>query len=114
MPRCFNRLVCRVADHPDAGGPRDPHRQDPLHPEPRELAADADDAGHHGHRRVVALLAARAGTWLHRLAAALLAVVARDAALLCRSHAGGEDVADPQNLAVDCADDPRRGEFFPR
>ena len=79
---------------------RHPHEQDSLHPGPRELAAHDDHGGHHGHRRMAALFAPRAGARVHRVAAALLADPARDAALLRRPHPGSENVADPQSVAL--------------
>ena len=47
-----HRLVCRVALHPDSDHPRHPHQQDPLHPEPGQLAADRHLAGDRDGRRL--------------------------------------------------------------
>ncbi len=54
-----DRLVRRVAAHPDPDHPRHPHQQIPLPPEPGQLAADPHLGGHHGGRHVAALLADR-------------------------------------------------------
>ena len=76
------------------------HEHDALHPWARKLAAHADHGGHHGRRRMAALLAVRAGSRIHGIAAALLADPARNAAVLRRAHPNRKDVADPQNMAL--------------
>ncbi len=90
-----HRLVCRIADDPDAHHPRHSHQPDSVHPIARQLATHDDHDHHHGHWRVSALFAAGDLSGLCAAAATLLAAPALDLDLLCRTDASHQDLAHP-------------------
>jgi len=68
-------------------------KQDPIHPEPRQLAIDHDYHGDHGNRDVVADVADRTVAGVCTPAHSLLAPAIADAPGVCRLDAGSEGVA---------------------
>ena len=88
-----DRLVCRIIADADSDYPRDPDKQNAVHPKPRQLAAHHDFRGDHVSRDVVAVFADRSVAGVCSPTRALLAPVADNTPALCRAHTVGEDVA---------------------
>ncbi len=89
-----NRLVHRIAAHPDADYPRHPYQQDSLFAEPSKLAIDRYQRDHHGHRDMVAVLARGQGAEFRAGAGNILADCRGDFVLLHRADADRKNVAD--------------------
>ena len=93
-------MVRGIAHDPDFDHSRDSHPEDPVYSGARQHAADPDDRGHHGHCRLVALFAPRANARVRPVARSILATPFIDANLLRRADPIGQDVADPQEMAL--------------
>jgi len=86
-------MVRGIIANADPDYPRDPDKQDAFHPKPRQLAAHRDLRSDHAARNVVALFTHRSVAGVCSPANPLLASVTAYAPALCRTYAGGEDVA---------------------
>ena len=84
-----DRMVRRIAADSDADHPRHSNQQDPVHPEPRQLAADHDFGGDNASRDVAAVFADRAMAGHGSAALSVLALLVNDASVVCRADASG-------------------------
>lgn len=84
------RLVCRRTTVADADCAYDPHPPPAVYPEPRRLAADADDAAGDGGWHCAAVLAAGKLFTAPGAAAELLPVADRDSGGVYDADATGE------------------------
>ena len=82
-----DRVVRRVSDDADAGHPRHSHKQDSLHTEPGQLAADGDNDIDYGVRNVAAVFPFSFRAGAHSPAGVVLAVPDADTAGLYEPYA---------------------------
>jgi hypothetical protein len=97
-PAVPDRMVRRVAAHPDADHPRHSHQPRPVPAEPFQSGPRPHDLAHHGGRCLASVLALRRDARSHRAPRSLLAAGRRDAARLRALHAGGEGVAGSKGV----------------
>ena len=91
-------MVCRIITDPNFDHSCYTHQQDPLHSEPRQLAADYHHRGDHAGWHVATIIANWTMAGSGSLTDAVLASAAADAYLVRRVNAGREGVVDSAKL----------------